>query len=173
MTDVNYKVLKSNIIKACRAVKGLDPTDFKVDYNKLYELVEDNNLIPLCVGMDPVAVEPEVIPLMQEYFNKSHVLWLSKFMHTTTLCFMDAEYRDEKADDLLCKLRQPQVDDPDLDKVKVYAELIANYPCYFATIVSYKNNAPGKGNRPSFEVSCRANKVVIKMSDYKYYHKDM
>lgn len=172
MTDVNYKTLKSNIIKACRGVKGIDPTDFKVDYNKLYELVEDTNLIPLCVGMNAEPVNPEIIPFMSEYWNKSHMLWMSRTMHTTTICFLDAEYRDEKADDLLAKLIQPQADDPELDKVKVYAELIANYPCYFATIVSYKSNAPGKSNRPSFEVACRANKVTIKMEDYKYNHKD-
>ena len=142
-------------------------------FNKLQSLAAEMNLIPLFVGMDPVPMKPEVIPYMSEYWNKSHMLWLSKGMHMTTICFMDAEYKDEKAEDLLNKLQQPQVDDPDLDKIKVYSEIISTYPCYFATIVSYKNCAPNKGNRPSFEIACRANKVTIKSEEYKYYHKDV
>lgn len=171
MTNVNYRVLKSNIIKACKSVKGGDIVDFKIDFKKLCELVEDINLTPMCVGMNPVKMIPEIIPFMSEYFDKSHMEWLSDSKYHTTIAFIDSEYIDEKAAELLEKLKMPKVDDPDNDKVQVYAELVANYPCYFATIVSYKNNAP-KVNRPSFEIACRANKVTIKMSDYQYNHKD-
>ena len=172
MTDVNYKILKSNIIKACKHEKcSVDPTAFKVDYKKLYELVEDINLVPILAGMEAEKICPRVIPYMNEYFDKSHLIWLSESKHMTTIAFIDAEYIDDTAMDLLEKLKMPKVDDPENDKVQAYAQLVANYPCYFATIVSYQNNAPTVV-RPSYEIACRANKVTIKMSEYKYYHKD-
>lgn len=171
MTNVNYRVLKSNIIKACKAVRGDDPIEFKVDYKKLCELVEDINLVPLCVGLNPTKLIPDVIPFMNEYFDKSHMEWLSDVQYFTTLIFIDSEYVNEDVIELLNLLRMPRVDDPENDKVKVCAKLVANYPCYFANVISYKNNSPS-ATRPSFEISCRANKVTIKMSDYKYNHKD-
>lgn len=169
MTNVNYRVLKSNIIKACVPAKH-NPVDFKVDYKKLCDLVRDINLEPIFVGMDPSRLKPEIVPFLSEYFDKSHMIWLSDDKYVTTIAFIDAEYIDDEVHELLEKLKMEQVDDPEDDKVKDYATLIANYPCYFATIVSYRNNDPN--NRPSYEIACRANKVVINMSNYQYNHKD-
>ena len=172
MTTVNYRTLKSIIIKACKNKKGGHPANFYINFDKLTELSEEINLVPMFVGLDPVKMIPEVIPFMSEYFDKSHLVWLSDSKFHTTITFIDKEYIDDKAAELLDKLKTLQVDDPELDKVQVYSELIANYPCYFATIVSYKSNSPKSGNHPTYEIACRANKVTIKMSDYQYNHKD-
>ena len=115
---------------------------------------------------------PEQIPFLQEYFNKTHLEWLSDSKYVTTIAFIDSEYLDEKAIELMNKIATPQVDDPEDDKVKDFALLVTTYPCYFSTIVSYHNNSPKMSNKISYEIACRANKVVIKMSDYQYNHKD-
>lgn len=171
MTNVDYKLVKNNIIKSCVATKD-DPTKFYIDFVKLKELVEDLNIVPVNIGMEPHRLSEDDIPYMVEYFNKSHVEWLSKYKHMTTICFVDMEYKDDKLEAFMEALLTDKVDDPSIDKTEVMAQIAANYPCYFATIVSYQNTAPNCNKRPYYEIACRANKVVIKMSDYKYYHKD-
>ena len=76
---------------------------------------------------------------------------------------------------MLNKLKTPQIDDPNDDKVNDVAELLANYPCYNATIVAYKNNNPKfiKLNKPSYIIQIRANKVIITNSNYQYNWRDM
>lgn len=172
MTNVNYKALKSNILKACVPTKD-DPTKFYIDYVKLSELVEDMGIKPLSMGMEPHRMTENDMPYMVEYFDKSHVEWMSKYKHITTICFavIDQETKDTKLEELMDQLQVDKVDDPSIDKVAVTGEIIANYPCYFATVVSYQANNPSS-KRPYYEIACRANKVVIKMGDYKYYHKD-
>ena len=41
-----------------------------------------------------------------------------------------------------------------------------------ATVVAYQNNDPNRAGRPSYEIICRANKVVIRNADYQYNYKD-
>ena len=75
MTNVNYKTLKSNIIKACRAADSHnhESTKFEIDYPNLIDLVADNDLVPLNVGMNSEKVIPEVIPFLSEYFEKKRL----------------------------------------------------------------------------------------------------
>lgn len=170
MNNVNYKNLKSNIVKACKATKQ-NTVEFVIDYDKLKDLVEDINLIPINVGMQSSRLLPVQVPYLGEYLNKSHMMWLSENKFITVVAFIDSTSVDDNAKDLLEKLNTPQVDDPEDDKVKDFAELIANYPCYFATVISYQNNSPSLG--VTYEIACRANKVVIRDPNYKYNHKDI
>lgn len=171
MTNVNYKVLKSNIIKACTQ-KNAGSMDFYINMDKLSKLTDDINLVPIRIGQEAKKVKPELIPYLSEYFEKSRLSWFSETKYSTIICFIDKNAIDEKAQDLLDKIAKKQVDDPDLDKVKLVATIVADYPCYFANIISYQNNDPRRMRKPTYEIVCRANKVVIKSSDYQYNPKD-
>ena len=172
MNNVNYKILKSCIIKACKQVKQ-GYMDFTVDFNKLTSAVKDLKLTPISpIGGNAKIVQPEVIPYLSEYFEKTHLSWFSDSKFFTVITFIDSDSIDEKAQSLLDNLKSNQEDDPDNDKVKALATLVAEYPCYFATIVSYQNGDPDRIGRPSYDILCRANKVIIKSSDYQYNPKD-
>lgn len=171
MNNVNYKTLKSNIIKACKqSSKGT--MKFIVDLDKLTTQVESMELIPLNLGMESKLVKPENIPYLSEYFEKSNLSWFSDSKYFTALCFIDKESVDETAQELIDQLNISTIEDPDLDHVSIASKLIADYPCYFATVVSYQNNDPKLYGKASYEIICRANKVVIKSSDYQYNPKD-
>jgi hypothetical protein len=148
--------------------------DFEVNFDKLASLVSDLKLVPLTpIGGEARKVKPSDIPYLSEYFEKSHLSWFSDSKYFTVITFIDSDSIDERAEELLNDLIFPQVDDPEIDKVKAIATLVADYPCYFATIVSYQNGDPDRIGRPSYEIICRANKVVIKSSNYQYNPKDM
>ena len=70
-------------------------------------------------------------------------------------------------------MHQTQVNDPDLDKVNTLAKIIANYPCYFATVVSYESNDPMREGKPTYTIGCRANTITIEHEKYKYQHADI
>lgn len=172
MNSVNYKILKSCIIKSCKQLKqGL--MDFTVDFKKLSNLTADLKLTPIePIGFDAKIVQPEIIPFLSEYFEKSHLSWFNDSKFFSVITFIDSDSIDEKAQTLLDSLKMNQTDNPDNDKVKSIATLVAEYPCYFATIISYQNGDPDRIGRPSYDIVCRANKVVIKSSDYQYNPKD-
>jgi len=165
MINFDYKVLKQLIRKACKAEKGID---FKVDYDKLVSVVSDLGLEPVCTDMHANKVKPELIPYLSEYFAKSRLSWFNENKYLTVVTFVDVEAIDDTCRDLLDKMKTSQIDDPDIDKVNSYATIVANYPCYFATIVSYQSNDPRRSNRPWYEIICRANKVVIRNPEYQY-----
>ena len=171
MNIVNYKVLKDLIRKSCR--HNTKPTmEFYIDYNKLAELTEDIGLSPLMIGLESKAIKPDNIPFMSEYFEKSELSWFSEGKCFTTLIFMDIEGLDEEAHRIIERLNKPQVEVPYDDKVHDVAKLVAEYPCYFALVISYQNNDPKKMGRPSYNIGCRANKVIIKKGSYIYNPKD-
>lgn len=171
MTNVDYRMLKNSIIKSCTQ-KSTGSMHFRVDFEKLSEKVKDLNLVPVNVGMEGKKVGIEDIPYISEYFEKSRLSWFTESKCSTVICFVDSESIDDKAKELINKVNTKQVDEPDVDKVEAFATLVAEYPCYFATIVSYQSNDPKRVGRISYEIVCRANKVVIKSSDYQYNPKD-
>lgn len=172
MNNVNYKTLKSNIIKSCCQTET-DIMKFEINWDKLTSLVKDHKLVPIApIGEKAKIVKPEMIPYLSEYFEKSHLSWFTDSKYYTIITFIDSDSIDETATVLLDNLKKNQVDDPDDDKVTDIATLIANYPCYFATIISYQNGDPNRIGKASYEIVCRANKVVIKSSDYQYNPKD-
>jgi hypothetical protein len=165
---VIYKDLKDNIVRSCKQTKEFS-MEFRINFEKLATLVSDMSLIPIePVGGTAKRVKPENIPYLSEYFEKSYLSWFDDSKYFTALTFIDSDSIDEKATHLLNKLKQDQADDPDNDKVKDMATLVAEYPCYFATVVSYQNNDPSRLGKATYEIVCRANKVVIKSSDYQY-----
>ena len=173
MINVDYKVLSDLIRRCCKQQHKHTPSmEFYVEYNKLVDLVADYNLLPVKIGTRSKKVIPDVIPFISEYYEKSNLAWYSEGKHIVELTFMDVTGLDDEARRIIADLNTPQIDIPDEDKVRDMAKLVADYPCYFALVTSYQNNDPRLKNRPSYTVSCRANKVVIKSSDYQYNPKD-
>lgn len=172
MGNVNYKILKSNIIKACKQVKE-DSIEFRIMHNKLVDLVSDNNLYPINVGMHCRSVDPEIIPFISEYFEKNRLSWFTEGKFYTNLVFVDIENLSQEEINILTDTCTTNVEDPDYDKTHAVADIVAKYPCYFATVVSYKNNDPNNIGKPFYEIVCRANKIVIKSTAYKYNPADM
>lgn len=171
-TSVDYTVLKNNIIKACKAKKS-GSIDFYIDIDKLATLVDDINLIPIATDLDAKRVIPENIAFIGEYFEKTRLSWFNEERFFTVVTFIKTDDLDDRAYELLELIKKPQVDDPENDKVADMSELLANYPCYNAFVASYKNNDPKFYNRPSYVINIRANKVVIKSSNYQYNPDDM
>ena len=173
MNKVDYRVLADLIRRCCKQQHKNTPSmEFYVEYNKLVDLTEDYGLLPIKIGTRSKKVAPDMIPFISEYYEKENLAWYSDGKHVTSLIFMSIEGLDDKAREIIADINTPQIDIPYEDKVKDTAYLVANYPCYFATVTSYQNNDPRLKNRPSYTVACRANKVVIKSSDYQYNYKD-
>jgi hypothetical protein len=145
---------------------------FEIDFEKLSDLAKELNLTPLYNALVSKPVHPQNIPFLSEYFEKERLSWFSDSKFFTVLTFIDTESIDEKAEKLIELLASDPIETPENDKVKNIATLVAEYPCYFATVVSYQNNDPNRAGRPSYEIICRANKVVIRSSDYQYNYKD-
>ena len=172
--NVDYKVLKNRIIRSCK-VTGKEIVDFSIDFDRLEEECRDLHLTPIFFGLNAKRVTPELVPYLNEYFKDTNLSWFNSSKFSTVISFINSNHIDGKALELLNKLKTPQVDDPSDDKVNDVAELLANYPCYSATVVSYKSNNPKfiKLNKPSYVIQIRANKVVITNSDYQYNWRDM
>ena len=170
VTKIKYKDLKSNIIKACTQMSK-DSMQFSIDLAKLTDLVEDMSLIPLNTGISSTQVTEDKIPFLCEYFSGAQLSWISKEKFLATLIFIDSTSINTKAMDLINRLNSQELDS-DIDRTNIIATLVAEYPCYFSNIVSYQNNNPKYAGKPSYEIVCRANKVVIKDTAYGYNPKD-
>lgn len=168
---IKYSVLKNLIIKSCRNEKpGIK---FIVNYDKLSKLVDEIGLCMVNVGTKSKDVSSNDIALLSEYFKGNKLSWFNSEREYTTLVFVLKDAIDEKCEELISEMNKTLIDDPDLDKVKNLSTIIAEYPCYFATIVSYKSNDPNRCDRASYEIKPRANTVMIKREDYKYNPDDM
>lgn len=176
--SVDYKALKNRIIKSCDAI-GNGTVDFVVNFAKLTEFTSELGLTPICSGINPNYISarriaPEDIPYLNEYFKGENLSWFTDSKFSTAISFIKTNSIDEKAEGLLNKLKTPQTADPNIDKVNCVAQLLANYPCYTATVVAYKSNNPKflNSQKPTYLIQIRANKVVIESSDYQYNYKD-
>ena len=169
-SNVEYKVLKSNIIRSCFSKKGIH---FNIDYDKLYSSSQEIGLTLLKDGLESRLVKTDDIPFLNEYFVKNKLEWFERDREFTVISFFVNDKLDDYAKNLIAKIEKPDSDDPDEDKIHDMAELVAKYPCYFATIVSYKNLDPKRIGKPSYFIICRANKVAIKDQAYEYNPEDM
>lgn len=169
--SLDYAVLKSNIIKACKNEKGT--IKFIVNHDKLSGLVDDIGLRMVNVGTKSNRVKSTDIALLSEYFKGKKLSWFTEHREFTTLVFVLEDAIDEECEALIKKMNESIIDDPELDKVEILAKIIADYPCYFATVVSYKSNDPDRAGRAFYEIKPRANTVMIKREDYKYNQSDM
>ena len=181
--NIDYRVLKSYIIKSCRAKKDTkNPIDFNIDIENLTSLCSNINLVPIKneyseEGHDKFKsarrVNIDDITFLGEYFEKSRLSWWNEDRFFTTVTFVNVSNIDERGQELIELIHKKQVDDPDNDKVENMSELFANYPCYNAVVASYRNDDPKRSGKPSYVIAIRANKVVIKSSDYQYNPEDM
>lgn len=171
MGNVDYKVLKNNIIKACKAEK--DSINFNVNFDKLSNSVDDIGLILLGTGLNSKKIKTSDMITISEYFKGPKLSWITENKEFTTLIFVHADGVDETCKELIGKLHTKSVDDPEIDHVNILATIMANYPCYCATIVSYMSNEPKRFGKPSYEIKIRANTVAIKQQNYEYHHDDM
>ena len=88
MNTISYKSLKTDIIKSCKQMKGMQ---FEVDYVKLTDLVADLGLIPLKTDLVAKHITPEMIPFLSEFYKKTHLSWISDSKYFTVVAFIDKE----------------------------------------------------------------------------------
>lgn len=165
---VDYNALKSNIIKSCKADKG--EIYFLVNYDKLLELSNNIGLTLVNIGTKSNRIKPTDVVFLSEYFKESKLSWLNEVKEFTTLVFVQNDSIDENCKNLLNDMNNF---DNEIDKVKTLSEIVAKYPCCFATIISYLSNDPNRFEKTSYEIKCRANTVAIKKENYKYNNTDM
>lgn len=169
--NLDYKVLKSNILKCCRSER--ESTKFIVNYDKLYHMVNSMGLIMVNVGTKSKEVQPSDVVYLSEYFKGKRLSWISEYKQFTTLVFIQSEHINDKAEKLLDIINSSIIDNPSIDKVKALSTLIAEYPVYFSTIISYMSNDPQKYGKASYEIKCRANLISIQQEEYEYNAADM
>lgn len=170
--DVSYQSIKSAIIKSCRQLHKND-IEFIVDYDRLSRNVDDIGLTVVNTGFKCKPIRQDDIIPISEFFKKQKLAWITEKKYFTQLVFVRSDAIDEELSTLLSQMHQTQVNDPDLDKVNTLAKIIANYPCYFATVVSYESNDPMREGKPTYTIGCRANTITIENEKYKYQHADM
>lgn len=166
--NVDYNVLKSNIIKACQP-GGRGSIKFFVNYDKLSRSVNDIGLTMINVGTKSELVKPTDVSMLSEYFKGVRLSWLNEYKEFTNLVFVISENIDERCQLLIDAMN----DDGKSDRVNALATIIAEYPCFFASIISYASNDPKRIGKPSYEIKCRANTIRIKQESYKYNQDDM
>lgn len=173
--SIDYNVFKRAITKsASKATDVNRELAFKVDLNKVDTLIPDTNCITIKVNDSSNPVLARHIPFLSEYFIDSRLEWFDEAKEYTTIIFVENDTNDAKLQELLTLIEQEsKTDTSEYDLVKMLAEVVAKYPCYFAVTVSYISNDPQYANKLSYSVVCRANKVTIKSERYKYNPADM
>ena len=160
--SLNYKVLKSAIVRSANKTDK-DSTAFTIDIDKLTDEVKEYNLKPLSVGLVSHKIDPSDIPAISEYYSTDRLAWFGDGINITYLIFVDLDKEDENLRSLI-----DASDEADLDLVNITAKIASYYPCYFAFISSYKSNNPKYIGKNSYNITCRANKVIIKDPNYVY-----
>ena len=161
--SLNYKVLKSAIVRSANKTDK-DSTAFTIDIDKLTDEVKEYNLKPLSVGLVSHKIDPSDIPAISEYYSTDRLAWFEDGLNIDYLIFVDLDKEDENLRSLI-----DEIEDPDtVNKVAIAAKIASYYPCYFALVSSYKSNNPKYIGKNSYNITCRANKVIIKDPNYVY-----
>lgn len=170
--NVDYKDLKFKISKACaKSSKG--SIKFNVSLERLNDMIKDMGLTMINNGTISDLLEAKDIPLISEYFKYQDLSWFRESREYTSLVFVKNESIDETLQSYLDQLNEPISDQGTIDRMNIVANIIAQYPCYIAVVVSYQSNEPGKENRPSYEIKIRANAITIKNENYVYNNDDI
>lgn len=161
--SVNYLLLRKAIIKSCKAKEGVH---FSVNVSKLYTLVKDEfNLIPLNFGLQSKMVSVEDIPYISEYFKGKKLSWFDNEKGFTTIIFVQIESLDDRGLELVDILTKFSEYEDNVENYDSYfnslTELLANYPCYTAMIVSYESTDLHRIGSQTYDIACRANAQVI------------
>lgn len=172
MTIVDYKAIKSLIVKSCTKPDKYNNM-FVVDIEKLNGLLSDLNLVALPTGSKGRRVSPEEMYAVAEYFHGDNLDWFEDSKFITTITCVDSTDITEDIQALIDKLYVNEEDDPDIDKVDIVSTIISKLHCYFVMIVSYNSNEPGRSGKNTYFINCRANKVVVRDPEYVYNSKDM
>lgn len=163
---LDYKELKSAIIKA--SVSSKKSTNFVVKFDKLSKAVEELGLVMVNTGTQSSNIDPKDIICLSEYFKANKLKWINNSKDYTTLIFIDKDKVDDKCQELLDIMNLSQIDNPSVDKSNTLATILADYPCYLASVVSYISNEPRRFNALSFDIQIRVNTVMIKDPNYVY-----
>ena len=180
--DIDYNVLKSSIIKCCSQCHH-GSNEFKIDNIKLSKTVDDIGLKFINTDIKHLAdnitrsrlIRFNDIFTIQEYFKGAKLSWFSSDKEFTQLLFVRSDSDDKELNNMVEKINSldPNKCEDDEDMLKTVFKIIAEYPCYFATVVSYISNDPGREGRNTYVISCRANLVAISQENYKYNEKDI
>ena len=172
MTTVDYKAMKSVIVKSCSKTEKYTNA-FAIDIEKLNNFLKDMSLVALPVGLKGRRVSPQELYAVAEYFHGDNLDWFEDSKYLTAITCIDATDIDEEVQALIDKLYINPADDPDVDFVDIVSTLTSKYHCYFIMVVSYASNDPGRNGKNNYFINCRANKVVVKDPDYVYNSKDI
>ena len=173
----NYSILKKDILKSIIRNKE-NILKFKVDQDKLDSILEseDVELQVINTGIHSRPLREEDIPYISVYFKDDKLKWfdVNQGKQYTSIILIDKKSIDERCLDLIAKLdiRSPE-DDLDIDRGNCVAQILADYPCLIAQIISYKSNNPDFKIQSSFTIAIRANTVMIKSEEYAYNAKDI
>jgi len=170
---LDYNLIKKCIVKACKQ-EGVNTLNFKIDYQKLNGSVAEYGLVFLNNATMSRPVTSNDIALISEYFKKDKLAWFNRSRAFTTISFVIADSLDEKGRKLLNMLAdENRSKDPSFDRADIVAEILAYYPCYNATIVSYRSDDPNRLGKNSYTTIIRANINAIMSEEYEYYNEDI
>lgn len=170
---LDYNALKKTIVKNCKQ-DSANYLNFSINGKKLDQAVSNYGLIFLYNNFKSEQITSANIPLVGEYFKRDKLAWFNRSRHFMTISFVVEDKLDDKGRKLVEMLKdENRSKDPSFDRADIVAELLAYYPCYSATIVSYRSEDPNRIGKNSYTVMVRANCVAIRDEEYQYYNDDM
>jgi len=168
---LDYNILKKKILKSCK--QPGTTLEFTINMKQLDTLVRPLGLAFIYNDFKSEPVTGSNIPLLSEYFKGDKLSWFNRSRHFSTLTFVDLESLDEDGEKILENLQSKnRSEDPSYDRAKDVADMIANYACYNATIVSYRSEDPEKIGKNSYTIIVRANINAILKQQEEYYNPD-
>ena len=170
---VDYKELKTCILDACIDKGQGFNANFGVDEEKLSSSVEALGLRLIDHNVRCSSIRPTEVPCNQEYLTGQRLEWIDEYKKYTILTFVPIDCINDDLQHLLDVIDAEFQNKKGLDFVKTYAKITANYPCYFALVISYLSNDPKCFGHNSYEIKCRANTVLVKSASYTYNHNDI
>lgn len=163
---VNYTNLKALAIRSFCKTNQMN--HFTVNLEKLNSLVDEIGLEAVSCSLESKKIAPEDMFPISLFFKGGKLEWMSDAKEYTILTFVLQEAIDDRCRELIDLMKVSNTDDPELDKTKVLAEIIANYPCYYVIAVAYKSNEPRRFRQLTYETKCRCNLVAIARDNYGY-----
>lgn len=173
----NYKVDYVKLSKCIRdsLIQGRT-IDFEFDFDKLAAGVAEYDLLVVPNPVKSKRIGPEDIVFIGEFFKGDKLSWIDHHKYYSSLVFVRTDVEgalDEEFYELMEDMKKPLIDNPDIDKAETLARILAKYPCYVATVVSYKNADIKRTGLLNTEIICKANTVTIKLDNYEYHHEDI
>lgn len=163
---VDYAELKKAIRKCAIPGKGIE---FIIDFEKLNELVAEYGLTAVENKIKSRRVNPEDVVYVAEFFKDNDLRWVDQYKHMSSVIFIKTDAIDDEACELMEDLKKPLIDFPEIDKVACLTTLLAKYPCYTASIISYKSTDPKRLGLLCTQIVCKANLVLIRQDNALYH----